>query len=448
MRRTALLFALFSCVPAPAQSPGAHAPDAVAFRYARGEITWADFDDFIGRVHRRSPKGQSALEHLVKRHFVEAEAARRGITVSDAEWSAFLARSRADLEKRGLGKLEDWLAREGIERASFERLARIDLLLEKLVRDDLRLGANATPTPAQSQLWLADKTKASARAATSDGARVVARIEGRDLTVAELGGAVREMLDRAALLELARDAAVEASVAHEARRRAVPLEAPQLDAELARMRKDLAEHPRLSGLPFAEYLTQLGHDEASLRLDPNFRTRAWLHALVASQRDAAGWREHYRARRAEFDRALGERRSVAWILCRGAAEANPLVARSQEQARAMLEELRSRLGAELSFAEAARLHSDHEASREFEGRLGWLTRLSTRAEKAVVDAAFELPAEQTSAPLRTRDGYALIRVLGIEPPPDEDAMAERVLAYEVSRERAALLQRLKLESRF
>ncbi len=114
----------------------------------------------------------------------------------------------------------------------------------------------------------------------------------------------------------------------------------------------------------------------------------------------------------------------------------------------MLVELRARIGRELSFGEAARLHSDHEASREFEGRLGWLTRLSTRAEKAVVDAAFALAPESTSEPLPTRDGYALLRVLGVEPPPGEATMIERVVAYEVSRERAALLQRLKLEPRF
>lgn len=448
---SALLLALFLHVPAFGQRPSARAEGAalgeVAFRFARGELLWSDFDAFIGRAHRRTPQGRRALEHLVKSSFVEAEARRRGLSVEPAAWRAFLDRSTRDLAERGLGSLDAWLAREGIDRATFERYARIDLLLEALVRQDLGLRPDATPTPAQSQLWLADRTKASS-AAAADSTEFLARIEGRDIGLGEFGRAVREQLERRELLELARDAAVEASVAAEARRRGVALGRAELDAELARMRADLAEHPRLAGLPFDQYLQQLGHDEASLRLDPNFRTRAWLHALVASQRDAAGWTEHYRSRREDYDRALGERRSVAWILCRGADHSNAFVTRTLPEARATLQELKTRLGSELAFGEAARIYSDHEASKEFQGRLGWLTRLSTRAEKAVVEAAFLLEPEAISNPLRTRDGYALLTVLGVEPPPEEARMVERVLAYEVSRERAALIERLALEPQF
>ena len=116
-----------------------------------------------------------------------------------------------------------------------------------------------------------------------------------------------------------------------------------------------------------------------------------------------------------------------------------LVTRTLEKARQTLAELRARLGPELPFAKAARIYSDDDRTKEFEGRLGWLTRLSTRAEKSVVDAAFELAPERVSEPVRTREGYALVRVRRIEGPPDETRMVERVIAYEVARERAALL---------
>ena len=96
---------------------------------------------------------------------------------------------------------------------------------------------------------------------------------------------------------------------------------------------------------------------------------------------------------------------------------------------------------------------DDAASKTRGGRIGWQhaeyekNSRSQRAPSEVLEAAFAMKIGEISAPIKTRNGYYLVWLSGIEPQPERATLHRRLLgelSAEYSRElvKAAKVQML------
>lgn len=105
--------------------------------------------------------------------------------------------------------------------------------------------------------------------------------------------------------------------------------------------------------------------------------------------------------------------------------------RSDAQAKALAEQLRQRLLAGEDFAQLAAVYSDDTGSGMQGGDLGWFGK--SRMVAPFADAAFSLPLNQVSEPVKTDFGYHLIEVLEKDPERAKDEaqlQQERREAYQ------------------
>ena len=125
-----------------------------------------------------------------------------------------------------------------------------------------------------------------------------------------------------------------------------------------------------------------------------------------------------------------EQQLLRHILLRPGAEL------SEDQARQLAAELRARIIAGEDFEKIARAHSADQATGVYGGVLGWVNPgdFSPEFEQAIDD----LPLNQVSAPLRTRNGYHLVEVL-------ERRSADLGVALAVKRARQIVFQRKAAE---
>lgn len=84
------------------------------------------------------------------------------------------------------------------------------------------------------------------------------------------------------------------------------------------------------------------------------------------------------------------------------------VPRSDEQALALINEIKQKLDAGGDFSALAREYSEDTGSKEDGGDLGWFSKSQMVAEFA--EAAFSLQPGQVSEPVKTQYGYHLIKV--------------------------------------
>jgi parvulin-like peptidyl-prolyl isomerase len=145
---------------------------------------------------------------------------------------------------------------------------------------------------------------------------------------------------------------------------------------------------------------------------------------------------HFRAHRRQFD---GTQLSVSHILLRPDADADPRATGALVgEAEAIRRQI---LSGEISFAEAARTHSDGPSAAEG-GRLGFIGRRGPMVE-SFSRAAFDLEVGQVSEPVTTPFGVHLIRCDEVRPGNQQlDDVREQVEAA-LARELLEKLARLE-----
>jgi parvulin-like peptidyl-prolyl isomerase len=171
--------------------------------------------------------------------------------------------------------------------------------------------------------------------------------------------------------------------------------------DVALAQTHLQQELKARGRSLDDYLKETSLDERQLKR--SFRwTLSWRCMLDTYMTDQ-NVEKYFQAHRREFD---GTKIRVAHILWKTDKNDNELL----EQARKIRQQI---TGGELTFADAARMHSQAPTAQQG-GDVGWIERHTPMPEPFSA-AAFELEPEQISEPVVSQFGVHLIQCLEIKP---------------------------------
>jgi hypothetical protein len=201
--------------------------------------------------------------------------------------------------------------------------------------------------------------------------------------------------------------------------------AADLDASIEKRAADAQRDPRYRGATFENLLKAEGLSLAALRDLRTFRAQILAQKLADRRFPADQLATEIAADRPASLAKYGPRRRIGLIFARATDTPNGLITRTFDAARQHLEGVRTRLAKE-KFDTVARIESDHNTSKMQGGDTGWHRRQSDRLPEAILAAAFALPAGEVSMPLRTDDGYCLVKTIDVEADPDDTTMVLRL----------------------
>ena len=99
---------------------------------------------------------------------------------------------------------------------------------------------------------------------------------------------------------------------------------------------------------------------------------------------------------------------------------------ARDAALANLRQIRERILEGMSFDDAARTYSEDPYTKVSGGDTGWHHRADTELPAEIIDAAFAAEIQGLSEPIETPLGYYLVRVVAIEPEPNDATLKFRM----------------------
>ena len=122
---------------------------------------------------------------------------------------------------------------------------------------------------------------------------------------------------------------------------------------------------------------------------------------------------------------FGPRRNLAILFVRALDEPNAIVTKDFKKAEEQLVAAKKRLETE-PFANVARIESEDPGTKMRGGDCGWIARKGRDLPEPVLAAAWTLTPGGVSDVVRGSDGCYLVKVLGVEPNLDDDAIIARM----------------------
>ena len=450
------LFAAFVVSPAAAQEtfvaqevgPAAAAgadrllPEGVVARVHGEDITEAQLLDRIARAYAHGERGREALAELVDDICVAREAARRGVTVTDAEVQAYIEKWDATVRKQSGGKatLESLYDTEE-EKAEFVSAAHEFVLRQKMAREDFRSKPEEELSERYLKLWLASqRKKANVRYKNLDEG-VMATVGGQNVLRQDLARRLRDKLPSELVAAVGNELVVTVASEHDARESGVTITDELIEEAMRALRLRFADDPQVrgSGVTFDQYLRQSrGYGEDNLRSDRVFRARIALRRMKRDEITDDDVRQYWQDHLA----AYGERVLVRQIL----VPASDGGAKFQQMS--FHDASQVALGAKAEVLEAAGLHlpekerpktsmgalltriakrlATNDKARHKAGEPMIFTRQPLQGEPALEKAAFDGPLGILQGPIRSSLGYHLLMVEERRPAPEFDDVAERI----------------------
>lgn len=447
MVRLRFLLLLLAVPGVPCQQP---ADEAVArYRLAGKEavVTRDDLALELAERYARTERGREARRHLLEVELVR-DAARAAELWPTRE---AVAARRTDLERelrtQGIA-LPEFLARRGMKPAEFDEYLALSLAHEALARKALGLGPADPVQREVLQLWT--KEEAERRKVVEDEATlpegVVALLGTRSFTMLDLGRVLLRTLAKDDRERFIRQVALRRCIAAEAKAQGIEVSEADLQAEIEVRRKDSQRNPRMAGVPFEQLLAAQGTSVAGLLRSPVFKAQVQEARLAARLYPDAEVQRMLREERAALLERHGPRRLLQVILVRALETPNAIVRRDFAAAREHALHLRETIAKDRPFDLVARAQSEDPYTKAQAGDAGWHGRTGpTTLPREVRDAGFGLDLNQVSEPVRSADGYWLVRLAGVEEPPSDTVLEERLRRELAERARDKLLAAAQIE---
>ena len=398
----------------------------------------AAFHEALARRFLRGDAGEKLLEKLLMDLAAKREQAKRGVTISDEE----VARSVEDTRRRlaeqmargglkapGLDPLESSLKEAGTTLDEFTEETRSFLALQAMARQDL--GSRGEVPLAQVEVWLRDLLRKSG--ATADPAVLkpgeAARVGDEAISHERAGRWLSRNVRRADRLATALDLAFGMWIEEKAASAGTGLSEEEVDAEIARLRREFGRQPGIegSGVAFESWLRDLkGMTLDEYRKDPSFRAGLLARKLAAADVGAEAVKKEWEGNPGRY----GETARVRRLVVHGEDRATVFgsSARPMAEARAIADRALAEIRGGKAFEAVARRVSedfpvDGPRGQPIDLAAGSTT---TRAPQPVMDAVFAAKEGDLLGPIKAVDGWYIVLVEKRTPAPTFEQCAARV----------------------
>ncbi len=375
---------------------------------------------------RRRDRGQQACEQLVATALTRRAAVQKNLMPTEAEIAAFWENLQDQLRRAGRRPEEFAAIRNTSPQQWFDDLA-VQMAQERLVRAELGLSKKDSVSGDMLQLWLQEERKKANVVVDADtlppGTAV--RVGTTEVPLIDLGILLLRTAEDDELDKFVRQVATLNTIERLAAKNGIVVTTEDIDASLKKRAAEAAADPRYRGATFENMLKAMGLTVASLRDLRTFRAQILLQKVIDHRCPADKLAAELVADRPTALAQHGPRRRIGLIFSRAIEVPNGLITRTFEDAQKHLEGVRTRLAKD-PFETVARIESDHNTTKAQGGDAGWHRRRSEKLPEPILAAAFALPIGEVSMPLRTDDGYCLVKTLDVEPEPDDATLIARI----------------------
>jgi hypothetical protein len=435
---------LLLSLPLPTQEPG----DVLARFVLDGRpatVTRTDVALEMAFHLQRRDRGQQACSMLVDATLTRQAAVERKVVLTDAEVRAFWEELKGQLRAAGQ-RPEDFPAFRNSSMQQWLDYLALQPTQERLVRKDLGLRDDEAVSPDMLRLWMQEERKKRNVVTDPDSLPVgtCARVGNVDLPLVDVGFLLLRTSEDDERDKFVRQVVYLRAIDAVAAKEGVKIDDADLDAAVAERRADAARDPRYQGITFKQILEAEGLTVDALRQLRVFRAQVLLDKLAERLfPDAELTAEIERDRQAVLD-LVGPRRRLGVVFVRALDEPNEIVRLTFDEAKKQLEGVRTRLEVE-DFATVARIESEDPATRPQGGDAGWHRRASERLPAPVLAAAWTLEAGAVSPPVRTDEGWWLVKVSEIDPAPGDAQLVERLRSFRAQEFGRQLLEHADIE---
>jgi peptidyl-prolyl cis-trans isomerase C len=368
--------------------------------------------------------GIEALNHLIDMTLVERAATAQKLMPSRDEVKGQVRAIEAGLLEHKQN-LDEQLHTRRLTRERFEKQLALGIAKQRLVLNALGEKKPRVPTPTELQLW-SKQARNKARVVLDREvlpAGVLATVDGTEIASAELGDILFMKVEAETLNRAVKDLVFRAIVKHLARQQHIELTEQDVDAHV-RMQQQRHEADTQRKLPFASLLkATTGLTVAQFKRDPSLRAKVLYQKLCAKRYPASKLMDLFQGDRHNVLKRHGARRNLSVLLVRAKDHPNQIVKLDPEAAKKRIEELRQEIEKRRAFADVARIHSEGPNKKQG-GAIGWCHQEDPEVPvpPEVVSKAFEAKINKVVGPVRTKEGFWLVWVTGIEPEPDDDVI--------------------------
>jgi len=359
--------------------------------------------------------GQQTIAEQVQDRLIRQEEARRGIAVSDAQVEAKVREAREELRGAPGPKmtLEELLAARKMTPDQFKGELRDQIALERMVRQDLRLGETTAVQDGHISKWIADVRGRAKLRGLREGLRpgVVAMVNGEEIAEADI---VRELVDRVRRSELQKlvdHLADEKIIEKVMVEQKISVSEADIEAMVKNLEDTVHKGPGMDGVTLESYLDASNKTMQDIR--GQFKHAIGLRKIVARQVTEAQLRLAFQ----EFQEAYTGKTVHAEHIVALAVDVRTMQPKDEQafdRALAKILNIEARIRGGASFEEMALKESEDPGSAKKAGDLGFIRRLGDVTEE-VAAMAFLLKVNEVSPPVRSPYGYHLVKVLEVRP---------------------------------
>jgi len=424
--RTFILTLILATVGGTAIGQETKLPDHAAAIVHGDVISMVTFRDVLIRRYASTQQGQNVLGNLVTDILVNAEARKRGISVSDAEVETEIEKTTADLKRRSGGKmtLDDLLKERQVSREDFLEISRGYLLRQRMAAQDLDVAGKVSG--ARLGVWIEDLKRKGGVEYEGLPEGIYARVGGRPITGKVFGDALIKQLSPDRLETTLWDLAIALAVKQKLAGWEVEITESDLTAALRELEREFRADPRFANLKvdFAQWVQSVRNlSIEELKKDPGFLAQVGLTKKLRLDLTEAEVKDYYTKNQDRY----GERRKFIHLLVKGEDKATPFGkgSRSLPEAKDIIRKLLEKQRAGASFEELVKRHSEARTATIRPEDPITVTRVST-LPPALRDIVFGAAVGDIHGPIRTSYGYHLVKVIEVIKAPGYQKSRDKV----------------------
>jgi parvulin-like peptidyl-prolyl isomerase len=403
---------------------GSSLPPSVAAKVDGHTIPIEEFYDHLVAEYLPLDLGKQAFDQVIDEYTVDIEALKRAVTISPQQIEERVAEMDGQVRAAHGHSLQEELASKGVDPEDFRALLKKSMAHEVMARQDFHLGEKEPVPPEKLKVWL--KEKRAALSIVRDGLppRVLALVEGRPITTADVGRALIKVLGaeplRNALTELIGISLIE----RRTQQTKLVVTPADCDAELAARDEILKRANSVEGLSYTTLLHAQGRTIEEVKASRRFKAEVALAKMSDLEHGDDDLKRYFDQHQAELIARYSTTHRVSTIFLKAVDRPNQFQMRTFKEAEDELSALKERVAKGTAFRSLAHIYSEHPSVRN-EGDLGFLGPNSQGLE-AVYKAVSSLAVGDVAGPVRTSDGCHLVMLTEKRPQLGFDELHDEV----------------------